>query len=81
MCDKLVKHFPLWLAPNLITLIGFLFNLVPNFIVFGLYGQAMDGPIDSWVLIMIGIAYFIATTLDNCDGKQARRTGTSSAMG
>ena len=71
----------MWLAPNLITLVGFSFNVIPHLLMIALYGNRMDGYIDSWVCVMIGVAYFIYTTLDNSDGKQARRTGSGSPMG
>jgi len=81
MCDWIVSKLPMWLAPNLITLIGFAFNIIPHLIIIALYGNAMEGPIDNWVALMLGISYFIYTTFDNCDGKQARRTGAGSPMG
>ena len=69
MCDEIVKKFPMWLAPNIITLIGFSFNVLPHFIMIALYGNKMEGHVDGWVCVMLGVAYFIYTTLDNCDGK------------
>ena len=81
MCDRIVKQLPMWLAPNVITLVGFLFNFVPYLLILYLYGHELEGPCPGWVCVMVGLAYFIAHTLDNCDGKQARRTGSSSPMG
>ena len=38
-----------------------------------------DGP--KWLPLLTGICVFAYQTLDNMDGKQARRTGSSSALG
>ena len=81
LCDWLVERFPDWLPPNVITLISFSFNVIPLFIMIALYGNEMAGPIPSWCAVMVGVSYFLFTTLDNCDGKQARRTGSSSPLG
>ena len=81
MCDKIVERLPLWLPPNVITLLSFAFNILPHILIIALYGNEMEGPIDRWVCVMIGISYFLYSTLDNCDGKQARRTGSGSPMG
>ena len=64
-----------------LTLMSFSFNVIPHLIIIAVYGNEMEGPIDRWASIMCGIAYFIYTTLDNMDGKQARRTGSGSPMG
>ena len=34
-----------------------------------------------WTLLLFGTCIFVYQTLDNIDGKQARRTGTSSPLG
>ena len=46
-----------------------------------LYGNETEGPIDGWFCVLVGIAFFFYNVMDNCDGKQARRTGTGSPMG
>lgn len=38
-------------------------------------------PIPKWVFLVMGINVFVAYTLDGIDGKQARRTGTSTPLG
>ena len=45
------------------------------------YGNNTDGHVDGWACVMCGVAFFIYNVLDNCDGKQARRTGSGSPMG
>ena len=46
-----------------------------------LYGNSTDGDYDPRLAVFCGVAYFIYTTADNCDGKQARKNGTGSVMG
>ena len=67
--DWLVDKLPMWMPPNVLTLLSFSFNVIPHLIIIAIYGNEMRGPIDSWVSVMCGISYFIYTTLDNMDGK------------
>ncbi len=41
----------------------------------------MDGFAPRWVYFVVGVLIFLYQTLDNLDGRQARRTGSSSALG
>lgn len=85
-----VKLVPLWVAPNLLTLAGF-FLLCSIFFIFWFYDYdymtttndlgIVRPPIPTWVWIYSGFAHFTAHTLDGIDGKQARRTGSSSPLG
>lgn len=43
--------------------------------------QLDNYPIPKWVFLVAGINVFVAYTLDGIDGKQARRTGTSTPLG
>jgi ethanolaminephosphotransferase len=45
------------------------------------WGYELEGPISGAMCLIIGISYQGYIILDNCDGKQARRTGSSSPMG
>jgi len=81
LCDAIVARLPAWLAPNLITVWGFSWNLSCLAMVYALYGNSTDGEFDPRLSAFVGVAYFIYTTADNCDGKQARRNGTGSVMG
>ena len=81
MCDEIVKWFPMWLAPNLITLAGFAFIVLPHLLMIALYGNETEGPLPGWFCVFLGICFFLYNTLDNIDGKQARRTGSGSPMG
>jgi ethanolaminephosphotransferase len=60
---------------------GFLCNIVPHVFISVLYGSDLSGQLAPWFYIFIGVAYFAYLVADNTDGKQARRTGTSSPMG
>lgn len=62
-------------------MIGFLCNFIPHVLIAVLYGSDMAGDIPAWFNNMLGIAFFVYMVCDNSDGKQARRTGTSSPLG
>uniref|UniRef100_A0A3Q2XCR6 Ethanolaminephosphotransferase 1 n=1 Tax=Hippocampus comes TaxID=109280 RepID=A0A3Q2XCR6_HIPCM len=76
----------LWLAPNLITFTGFMF-LVVNFLMLAFYDYDFNASavghqhVPSWVWVTAGIFNFLAYTLDGVDGKQARRTNSSTPLG
>uniref|UniRef100_A0A8C5MIK5 Ethanolaminephosphotransferase 1 n=1 Tax=Leptobrachium leishanense TaxID=445787 RepID=A0A8C5MIK5_9ANUR len=82
----IVKFLPTWLAPNLITFSGFLL-LVFNFFMMAFFdpdfyaSASGQEHVPSWVWIVAGILNFTAYTLDGVDGKQARRTNSSTPLG
>lgn len=78
--DWLINFFPTWLAPNLITLLGFLFEIV-SFAVSFYLSDGLQNELPWYVCIFNGICLLIYQTLDNLDGRQARRTGSSSPLG
>ncbi|KAK9829687.1 hypothetical protein WJX72_007350 [[Myrmecia] bisecta] len=75
-----VELLPLWLAPNLITLTG-LFGLVAAYLVTAWYLPEFEGDAPRWVYFLNGFASLAYMHLDCLDGKQARRTKTSSPLG
>ncbi|KAI8099516.1 CDP-alcohol phosphatidyltransferase-domain-containing protein [Halteromyces radiatus] len=76
-----IEWFPLWMAPNLITLIG-LFFMMFNVLLVYIYAPDLDGMnAPSWIYLSFAIGLWLYSTFDNVDGKQARRTGTSSPLG
>ncbi|CAK5093301.1 unnamed protein product [Meloidogyne enterolobii] len=78
--NYIVQWYPLWLAPNLITLIGLLINLVTVLILSHFcYSATEQAP--SWAYFQAAIGLFLYQTLDATDGKQARRTQSSSPLG
>ncbi|CAF1109930.1 unnamed protein product [Adineta ricciae] len=77
-----VEFFPRWFAPNLMTFLGFLL-LVFNFVMFSYYDfyftEALALP--RWIWLVAALCQFCSHQLDGMDGKQARRTKSSSALG
>ncbi|ODQ68661.1 Choline/ethanolaminephosphotransferase [Nadsonia fulvescens var. elongata DSM 6958] len=74
------KFMPPSLAPNMITVIGFtaiLFNVFSVLV----WIPDLQGPAPALVYISFGLGLWFYQTMDNIDGKQARRTGSSSPLG
>ncbi|ETS81976.1 hypothetical protein PFICI_06978 [Pestalotiopsis fici W106-1] len=78
--NAFVELLPLWLAPNMVTLIGFFF-ILGNIGLLVLVMPDLVGPGPSWLYLSFAFGLFMYQTMDNIDGKQARRTGTSSGLG
>jgi ethanolaminephosphotransferase len=77
---SLTERLPLWLAPNMVTTLGFSF-FVLAYIVTWYHTERLEMWIPSWVIAFNGLCTIVYYTLDCMDGKQARRTGTSSPLG
>ena len=83
IANKIVQRLPMSLAPNTITLLGFLHTVaafttmcaVPE------VGMGFEGPVPRWFCFLQFWCFFWYRMLDEVDGKQARRTGNSSALG
>lgn len=76
----LTYKLPLWLAPNLVTLTGFL----PMMACYGLawyYSPDFDTPPPRWLYFLMSFSLFFYQTMDAMDGKQARRTKESTPLG
>lgn len=71
---------PTWMAPNVITLMGLLCTTFASLVTL-YYDPFLVGAAPRWVHLNTGICVFAYQTLDNMDGKQARKTGSSSALG
>ena len=71
---------PQSIAPNVITLTGMVVVLIA-FVLSLIYNPKLDSSCPRWVCLYTGIGIFVYQTLDNMDGKQARRTQTSSPLG
>ncbi|KAK8075244.1 CDP-alcohol phosphatidyltransferase [Apiospora hydei] len=78
--NAVVELLPLWLAPNMVTLIGFFFILA-NIGLLVIFIPDLVGPGPGWIYLSFAFGLFMYQTMDNIDGKQARRTGTSSGLG
>ena len=71
---------PIWLAPNVITLLGILAIYI-NIACVLIYIPDLIGPGPQWIYYTFAAGLFFYQTMDNIDGKQARRTGSSSPLG
>jgi len=75
-----VNFVPLWVAPNLITIVGLAVNIITSIILI-LHCPTAKEEAPWWTTALCGLGLFIYQTLDAIDGKQARRTGTSNPLG
>ncbi|XP_034223687.1 choline/ethanolaminephosphotransferase 1 isoform X2 [Prunus dulcis] len=78
--SRFVKIFPLWMPPNMITLTGFMFLLTSALLGY-IYSPRLDSAPPRWVNFAHGLLLFLYQTFDAVDGKQARRTNSSSPLG
>uniref|UniRef100_A0A069DT05 diacylglycerol cholinephosphotransferase n=1 Tax=Panstrongylus megistus TaxID=65343 RepID=A0A069DT05_9HEMI len=78
--DWLVSKIPIWLAPNLITIIGLIINILTT-LVLVYYSPDAKAEAPWWAFILCALGLFAYQSLDAIDGKQARRTGTSTPLG
>ncbi|XP_037944992.1 cholinephosphotransferase 1 isoform X3 [Teleopsis dalmanni] len=76
----LVSKTPLWLAPNLITIVGLIINIITTLILIYYSPDGKSAP-PRWSCFLCALGLFIYQSLDSIDGKQARRTNTSSPLG
>ena len=84
VAKTIVEYLPETLAPNVVTLIGFIFSTLPFIILFGNYGTKFENDsvkIPHWFFFFYAFCYFMYRMFDELDGKQARRTGNSSPLG
>lgn len=75
-----VELCPMWLAPNMITFIGLLCAFVLYFPML-YHDMSMSGEIPAYTYVLNCLGVFLFQTLDAIDGKQARRTNSSSPLG
>mmetsp|Transcript_93213 Transcript_93213/g.237107 ORF Transcript_93213/g.237107 Transcript_93213/m.237107 type:complete len:401 (-) Transcript_93213:43-1245(-) len=81
LAEACVKRFvPLWVAPNLITCLGLLPSLLGHALIW-YHCNDLRSSCPRWCWAVLSVCTFVYQTLDNMDGKQARRTGTSSPLG
>ena len=76
-----VTLLPMWMAPNLVTFIGLAGTCFASLLVTS-YSPGLDGDnVPRWCSLLFAVALFLYQTLDAIDGKQARRTSSSSPLG
>lgn len=80
MWTYLTSLLPMKLAPNMVTTLGGL-HCGLAYLVLWHYSPNFDVCVPSWAIILSGYCTLAYYTLDCMDGKQARRTGTSSPLG
>jgi len=78
--DMLLPLVPTWMAPNTITLIGLVSVLIGNLLT-AVYVPTLQEEAPRWVYLLLWIGLASYRVLDNLDGRQARRTGSSSPLG
>lgn len=78
--NYVVTLVPMWVAPNLITITGLAINMLACLWLLYHCPTAKE-EVSGWIPLTLAITMFIYQTLDAIDGKQARRTGSSNALG
>lgn len=78
--NYVVSLVPLYIAPNLITFIGWLLVLSATLVMLW-YDFTFKNTIPSWCFYYAAFCLWSYSTLDAIDGKQARRTKSSSPLG
>lgn len=76
-----MKLIPLWMAPNLITILSFVFNFISLILIIFETNFSFEVKVSSFALCCKSFSHLTYIILDNADGKQARRTGNSSPLG
>lgn len=77
---EFVKLFPMLMAPNAVTLSGFMF-IVVNVLTVLYYNPYLDEEMPRWTYFLYAFGLFMYQTFDACDGTHARRTGQSGPLG
>ncbi|SCU85521.1 LADA_0D08020g1_1 [Lachancea dasiensis] len=77
---QFVKLFPLWMAPNMVTLSGLGFIIV-NVLTVLYYDPMLSVESPRWTYFTYALGLFLYQTFDACDGQHARRTGQSGPLG
>ena len=67
-------------TPNLVTLIGLLSNMI-TFCLAAWNSDYFSVDCPNWIFFLMSVSMFFYQTMDAIDGKQARRTNSSSPLG
>lgn len=76
---KLLDFLPPYLAPNMITLIGFIGVVLSTILLY--FSGRFEDPKPTWVILFTVFTQFVYQTMDALDGKQARKINLSTPMG
>jgi len=80
LCARLVSITPSWIAPNVLTVGGLVSNLIALSLV-AIYIPNFVEVAPSWVYYALATCVLVYMLLDNMDGKQSVKTGSSSPLG
>ena len=72
---------PEWIAPNLLTILSLIFNIIGFLFVIIEAGNDFSYKLSRLTTLVITITHYLYIFFDNLDGKQARKTGTCSSFG
>lgn len=72
---------PEWIAPNLLTVISLIFNIIGFLFVIFEAGNDFSYKLSRLTTLVITITHYLYIFFDNLDGKQARKTNTCSSFG
>ncbi|VEL40984.1 unnamed protein product [Protopolystoma xenopodis] len=78
--NTIVVYIPSCLAPNTLTLVGLITNILGT-VALVICSQDAKSEVPSLALIFAAVNVFVYQTLDALDGKHARRTNSSSPLG
>lgn len=78
--NYIVEFIPLWVAPNLLTLVSFLFA-VASYAMLHWHVYKLEEEAPRWCYYVYAMCVFVYQTFDAIDGKQARRTKSGSPLG
>lgn len=78
--ETCVNFLPNWMAPNMVTFVGFL-AMVSCYCIMLAYDANFNGDIPRWVFYYSAGAHFFYQTMDAIDGKHARNLKAGSPLG
>eukprot|EP00922_Rhytidocystis_sp_ex-Travisia-forbesii_P025866 GHVS01037945.1.p1 GENE.GHVS01037945.1~~GHVS01037945.1.p1 ORF type:complete len:535 (+),score=52.60 GHVS01037945.1:561-2165(+) len=78
--EFVARHTPKSLAPNLLTLFGFVSTITALILVL-VHMPTLEEEAPRWLYFTVAVLLFIHQTADAVDGKHARNTGASSPLG
>lgn len=78
--EPVASLVPTWMAPNLITFIGFAVALT-NIPLLVYLNPTLESTLPSWMFAYSAFTVFFYITMDAIDGMQARKTKSSSPLG
>lgn len=78
--EWVVSLVPMWVAPNVITFVGWILVIL-SYVNILRFDYTFQKDIPNWCFFFIAGCIWAYSTLDAIDGKQARRTKSSSPLG